>query len=170
VVEPLSAGVGGETRFTLLRAPTLEIGGLRASGLVMGLSVDGSLGGAYYDALLGEPFLARHRVIFDYPHHLLILEPAGAVSPDPFDRSGAFLVRDADHRFVIRTVAAGTPVAEAGLARGDVLRSLEGAPAETLSLVRIRDVLSAQTAAPVALVVRRHGRDVAVSIRLRDLI
>jgi hypothetical protein len=170
VTEPLSAGVGGETRFAFARLPGLELAGRETSGLAIGLSAGGSLSGAYYDALLGEPFLARHKVIFDYPHHQLILEPTGEPAPDPFDRSGAFFAQSGGHRFVVSDVAPGTPAFEAGLARGDVLLALGGDSADALTLPRLRAALSAKSAAPVAIRVRRHGRDILMSIRLRDLI
>ena len=170
LIEPLSAGVGGETRYAFARLPGLEIGGDLTAGLAIGLSVNGSLSGAYYDALLGEPFLARHRVIFDYPHRELILEPAAEAAPDAFDRSGAFLVQAGGPRLVVRAVAPGTPAAQAGVRPGDVLRALDGEAAETLTLARVRAALSAPGDHVVAILVRRRDREVPMSIRLRDLI
>ena len=61
VEEPLGAGIGGETRYDFVHLPDLQVGGLSAQGLIVGLSANGTLRGGGYDALLGAGFLARYR-------------------------------------------------------------------------------------------------------------
>jgi hypothetical protein len=172
VVEPLGAGIGGETRFAFARAPRLDIGPLTARDLVVGRSVDGSLSGRYYDALLGARFLQRYRVTFDYPHRQIIFEPNPAAEPETFDRSGAYVVQDLNdaHRFTVHAVAAGSPAEQAGVVRGDVLLIIAGLPAAGLTLNTIRANLSVGADQPVEAVVSRRGRKITTSLHLRDLI
>lgn len=172
VIEPLGAGVGGETRFRFARLPRLEIGPLAARDLVTGLSVGGALRGGYYDALLGAGFLRRYRVTFDYSRREIILEPNGPVPSDDFDRSGAFVIQDLKdpHRFIIHAVAPGSPAAEAGLVPGDRLLSLAGRPAGDYSLSQVRAALVADDGQPVAITVQRGGRTIDAVLHLRALL
>lgn len=172
VVEPLDAGVGGETRYAFTRLTGLNIGPLSAGELIAGLSVNGSLRGGYYDGLLGAAFLQRYRVTFDYARREIILEPNLLAEPDRFDRSGAFVVQELNdaHRFTIHWVAAGTPAADAGLAVGDVVRRVGALSADKLTLNDIRRALSAEDDAPVTIIVERGGRMIELAVRPRALL
>lgn len=170
-LEPLGAGVGGETRYAFTRLAGLEVGPLTARDLIMGLSTHRSLPGGYYDALLGARFLARYRVTFDYGRREVIFEPNPAARADPFDRSGAFLVQDPSgaHRIVIHAVAPGSPAAEAGLRVGDAVRAIGGQAAEALTLSQARALLASGDIPPVPLAIARGARTIETSVKLRDL-
>jgi hypothetical protein len=173
VVEPLGAGVGGETRFAFVRLPGVGIGPLEASDLIAGLSVGGSLNGDYYDALLGARLLQRYRVTFDYPRGQIILEPdPGAEPAAPFDRSGAYVIQDPKdaHRFVVHAVAPGSPASEAGLSLGDVVTGLGGRTAAQLGLNEIRHALADEEQQTVVITLARAGRTIETAIRLRSLL
>jgi hypothetical protein len=172
VVEPLGAGVGGETRYTFTRLPRLEAGPLSADDLVAGLSVGGALHGGYYDALLGARFLARYRVTFDYTHREIIFEPNPDAAPESFDRSGAFLVADRKdgQRLTIHFVAPGSPAAEAGLAPGDQVETLAGRPVSDDGLTEARRRLSGQEGETVPIRLNRGGRVIETILHLRPLL
>jgi len=172
IIEPLDAGVGGETRYAFTRLPRLEIGPLSAANLIAGLSVNGTLRGGGYDGLLGARFLQRYRVTFDYARREIILEPSPLAPPDRFDRSGAFITQDPKdpHRFTVHWVAPGSPAAEAGLAVGDIVRTLAGRAADAWTLNQLRAALSAEDAAAVPITVERGGRSIEASISLRALL
>ncbi len=172
IVEPLDAGVGGETRYAFIRLPRLDIGPLSAAGLIAGLSVNGTLRGGGCDGLLGARFLQRYRVTFDYARREIILEPNPTPEPARFDRSGAFITQDPKdpHRFTVHWVAPGSPAAEAGLDAGDIVRTLAGRPAEAWTLNQIRAAMSAEDVPAVPIIVERHGRSVEAVVRLRALL
>jgi hypothetical protein len=172
IVEPLGAGVGGETRYTFARLPGLEVGPLAARDLVVGRSIGGSLPGGYYDGLLGARFLARYRVTFDYRRREIIFEPGPKARLEPFDRSGAFLVQDpkVEHRFIVHAVAPASPAAEAGLRVDDVVHAIAGRPVEALTLNQARALLAAEDDPAVPIVIERDGRTFEARVKLRALI
>jgi hypothetical protein len=175
VVEPLGAGVGGETRYAFVRLPRLQVGPhneLSASDLVVGLSLKGTLRSDDYDGLLGAAFMQHYRVTFDYARHEITFEPNPKARPDAFDRSGAFVVADLNdlHRFTIHDIAAGSPAAEAGLAVGDVLTDIAARPARDYTLTEVSRAFAATDNAAVPVDVERDGRPVQATLHLRALL
>ncbi|WP_114238788.1 PDZ domain-containing protein [Dyella sp. C9] len=173
VVEPLGAGVGGETRYAFTRLAGLKVGnGVEGTDLIAGLSVNGTLRGGGYDALLGAGFLQRYRVIVDYPHRTIVLEPREPAPVEGFDRSGAFLVANGEglQNIVVHEVVAGSPADRAGVRKGDVIEAVDGRDVRDLRIWGARKALSVSGDTVVVLTLRRHGRDLSAAIRLRDLI
>ena len=173
VVSPLGAGMGGPTRYRFVRAAAIGLGDdarAIADSVVVGLSVGGTLASLSYDALLGVDFLARYEVTFDYPRRRMILRPRrDRLPPSEFDMSGIFvLAPDRAHRRIeVAEVRAGSPAAAAGLRVGDAIVGAAGVPAESLTVARLRQRLSAGDGDRVALAVERGGRRVEVTFRLR---
>jgi hypothetical protein len=176
VVTPLGAGVGGETRYAFVRVPHLTLGDgstLVADSVLTGLSVAGTLRAEWYDALLGAEFLRRYRVIFDYSRERVILEPRDpGVAPAEFDMSGLYLLASGDdrRRIMVKEVIAGGPAAEAGIHGGDTIVSMDGLPAERLTLGQVRDALRSHAGRAVRLEVERCGARVVMTVTLRRLL
>lgn len=176
VVSPLGAGMGGQTRYRFVRAPAIGIGDdphASADGVIVGLSVGGTLASLSYDALLGVDFLARYEVTFDYARRRLILRPRhDALPPSEFDMSGMFLLApDPAHRRIeVAELRPGSPAAEAGLEVGDVIVGSPGIAAESLTVSRLRDRLRAADGDRVPLTVERGGRTFETRIRLRRVL
>jgi hypothetical protein len=149
-------GVGGPSYARLGRVPALQIGPYGLSNVVTSFSVQsaGALADPFPPANVGGAVWRRFDVTFDYLHQRLLLAKS-AIFDQPFsyDRSGLFLI-DSNGAYTVLSVLAGSPAAAARLAKGDVVLSVNGAPAASSSLAALRTLLSG----PAGSVVRLHVR------------
>ncbi len=151
-------GVGGESLIHIGRVQSLTLGPYSFERPVSEfcLAEGGTLARSDIDGLLGAEILRRFRVIFDYPHLRMILEPAGGALNDAFeyDMSGLEIraVAPELRSFTVRRVHEGSPAAEAGVRVGDSITVINGRPVQELTLPAIRETL------------RVPGREIRISI------
>ncbi|MBV8343661.1 MAG: aspartyl protease family protein [Candidatus Eremiobacteraeota bacterium] len=149
-------GVGGPSYARLGRVPSLQIGPYSLSNVVTSFSVEtaGALADPFTPANIGGAVWRRFDLTFDYPHERLLLAKGALFDqPVPYDRSGLFLI-DSGGTHTVLSVVPASPGAAAGLAKGDVVLAVNGAPAANLSLAALRELLSG----PPGTVVRLHVR------------
>ncbi len=150
-------GIGGESLIHVGRVQSLTLGPYSFERPVSEfcLAEGGTLARSDIDGLLGAEILRRFRVIFDYPHLRMILEPAGRLK-DPFeyDMSGLEIraVAPGFKSFAVRRVHEGSPAAKAGVQVGDSITVINGRPVQELTLPEIRETL------------RVPGREIRMSI------
>jgi membrane-associated protease RseP (regulator of RpoE activity) len=165
-------GLKGTATYTIDLATGMFIDELQ--DVVAGLSEakGGSFSDPSYDGSIGSGFLKRFAVTFDYSHQTMYLQ---RVSPAPvdagrFDRSGMWInaVTDA---YEIKSIAANSPAAQAGLAEGDLITSLNGQPAVAAQLSDARTMLRALPASTEFTVTyKRNGGEQHTTLKLRDQI
>jgi C-terminal processing protease CtpA/Prc len=132
----------------------------------------GSFSDPSYDGNIGSGFLKRFAVTFDYSRQTMYLQ---RVSPAPvdagrFDRSGMWINAVSD-AYEIKSIAASSPAAEAGLAEGDLITSLNGQPAVAAQLSDARSMLRALPAGTqIAVIYKRGGSERRTTLTLRDQI
>lgn len=174
-VEAVSGwGVGGSVRSRVSRGGLLELGGVAVPGpLVEIAQVErGAFSDRYTAGNVGGGVLKRFTVIFDYAHQEMILEPNHLFDdPDPFDRSGMWINRD-DDGFRVEDVVASGPADAAGLAPGDRIVAVDGAPAAS---IRLPDLRSRLRESPPGTVVELEVLDTegarrTVRVVLRELV
>ncbi len=149
-------GVGGPAYARLGRIPTLQIGPFAITNSIASFTYQsqGTFADPFNPANIGGAVLNRFSVTFDYAHQqLLLAKNAQFGAPFTYDRSGLFLI-DENSAYTVLSVLPGTPAAAAGLAKGDILLTVNGAPAANESLAALR----AQLSAPVGTTVRLHIR------------
>lgn len=170
----IGRGIGGETRGTIARLERLGLGGLQLESPIVALSLDqqGFLSSPDHDGILGGEVLRRFRVILDYDHQRMILEPGdGFALPFDYDMSGVFLTAegpDGGAPTVWRLIA-HSPAAQAGLQEGDVIEAIDGEPTSLVALDTIREMLR-RPGRHYRLRVRRGTERLELRLTLRRLI
>ena len=174
VVTGFGAGVGGDTFYAFARARRLGFAGAPGAGVanpVIGLSVQGTLRSTWNEGLLGAEFLSGFRLGFDYRHQRLLMSLAHR-QPQPFDRSGLFLVAAGPglRGIVVRQILAGGPGEAAGMMKGDRLLAVNGAPVSDLGLAAVRARLKQPGNRSVAIIYLRGAVRRMVRLELGDLL
>jgi hypothetical protein len=121
---------------------------------------------------IGGGMLQRYKVIFDYPHQRMIVEPNLTLSTEEEeDKSGiSVIARGAGLKsFEIVAVQPGTPAAKAGLQKGDVISGIDMDAAADLTLADVRDLLR-QVGHKYNLVIDRNGETRQVMVEMRRLL
>jgi hypothetical protein len=166
-------GVGGPSRGRPARLGLLKLGDLEIPGIAGDLYTGdkGSFANPDLAGNLGGGVFRRFTVAFDYANKRLYFAPnAGYGKPDPFDRSGFFLLAD-DDALVVADVAAESAAAKAGFAKDDRIVAIDGAAANRASLVEWRAKLRELPAGTKLKVDRVRGRNKAtIELVLADRI
>jgi hypothetical protein len=118
---------------------------------------------------IGGGLLRRFTVILDYPHQQLILEPNAHLSEeDQEDKSGiSVMVSGPDLKvFEVAQVEAGTPAAEAGIRKGDIIAGVDEEAAADLTLAELRDLFR-QVGHRYKLVISRSGETIEMNVQMR---
>ncbi len=130
-------GVGGAALGRLGRM-SLEIGGFTVPDVIADLSAQkrGAFADPFYGGNVGGAVWKRFTLTFDYARMQMTLAPdAQFADRETYDRSGTFLVAPGG-KITIADVRPGTPAAAAGLARGDVITTVDGKDAVDARLGR----------------------------------
>lgn len=122
--------------------------------------------------VIGGGILRRFTVIFDYAHQQLIFDPNTHFEDyEQEDKSGIAVIAKGPGllTFEVASVQPGTPGAEAGVLKGDVIAGIDDEPAADLTLASIR-ALFRQVGHKYKLLIQRNGQSVQVTIQMRRLI
>lgn len=172
-VQTKARGVGGEFSLSVARVESLQLGRFKlekpvaafpqTTGFIAKEGAAGNIGGL---------ILRRFKVIFDYPHKRMILEPgAGFNEPFDFDMSGLGLITDApDFKTVrISRVMEESPASEAGLKTDDVILEVDGRAATEFTLHALREMFRKEGKL-YRLKIKRGEETLEVELKTRRLI
>lgn len=126
------------------------------------------------NGILGNELLSRFRVTIDYINEVLYLEPNRKFKQKfVYDRSGVVLVAGGTHRlnaFIVTYVIPNSPAAEAGIKKGDRIKSINRLPASFYSLSDIYRKFKKRPGKKIRFAVIRNGEKLVFNFRLRVLI
>jgi hypothetical protein len=172
-IQTKARGVGGEFPLAVGRIESLELGRFKlerpttAFPQTVGfISREGSIGN------VGGLILRHFKVIFDYPHKRMILEPNKSFNePFDFDMSGLALISDSPEfkTIKINRVLEASPASETGLKAEDVILEVDGRSASNYTLHTLREMFKKEGKL-YRLKVRRGEETLQVQLKTRRLI
>ncbi|HEY6517084.1 MAG TPA: aspartyl protease family protein [Steroidobacteraceae bacterium] len=164
-------GVGGPVQSYVVRLHSITLGNVTVNAPVADLSdsAHGSFSDPNYDGNIGSGLLKGFVVTFDYGHRMMYLRRIDPPPPDfgNFDRSGVW-INAAKGGYVVTSVAAGSPAAEAGLHIDDVILKLDGRTAMARDLSNARQVLRTEppgTHVPMLVKGAKGTRRIVLTLR-----
>jgi predicted aspartyl protease len=172
----------GSAEARLARVPRmwLDAGGGRVTGRAVDVAIlQSGLApalardvGRPVNGLLGYSFLRRFRVIVDYPNAVLWFTPVPhGYDERPFEYTHVGIqIERRGEDLVVVGLATGSPAAEAGIARGDVIVALDGKPADDLDVVTASRMLEGPPQSRVRVTLRRKGETRTYSLIRRRLL
>jgi hypothetical protein len=170
VVPGFAAGISGESPAVAGRGESLTLGRTAILNPIIGFSqaAKGGHARADFDGFLGSEIWRRFRVILDYPHKQMRLEPNKSLQ-DPFERdmSGLTIVAESADLKKLRIIKVrpDTPAAAADLREGDVLFTLDNQPISTITLFKAEQMLQ-QDGHEILVGVRRGTAELRVRLKL----
>lgn len=167
-------GAGGETRGDMFKVGELRIGPLALRDVVAFASADtkGVLASPGFAGIVGADLLRRYRVVLDYPHSRIVLEPNSAAGrPFEYDKSGIFAVADGPSfdRIEVLRVVHGSPAELAGIKSGDRLTAIGNTSVAHIGLDGLRQMFRAD-GKTYSVALQRGGRSVTAVMTTRDLL
>lgn len=173
----IGRGLGGDIAGEFVRSGWLMIGNYRLDNLITSLSseyISGNVNNRNFrDGTIGSGALSRFKVTFDYPNSRLILQQ-GHKFNNPFEYNMSGVIFEAISTglniFKVSEVIYDSPAFIAGLKADDVLISINGKVAFTLSLGELNAMLNRHPGNPITLVVSREGVQMTIKFKLRRLI
>jgi hypothetical protein len=168
-----AGGTGGVITGRIGRISGLKIGKFTIENPLTMFSEDthGAFASATIQGNIGEQIMSKFKVLLDYDHDRIILEPNGTFR-EPMDNasSGLKIIGEGkDYRtFRVREVLENSPGTEAGLQKDDLIIAINERPAAELTLTKL--VEQFERAFPYKLTVRRGDQTLQVTITPRKLV
>jgi len=168
-------GAGGRMAKKAVLFEMIELAGFAIERPVIGVpqqELAGAFGSAEVSGNLGNALFRRFVLYLDYARQEVIFERGEDFDTFvPFDRSGLQIWWGEPGVVEVLHAAAGGPAADAGLADGDVITSINGIPAEYFAgLSAIRELLRAEPGTQYDIEVHRDGHEQHFTIELAGLL
>lgn len=177
ITSNIGMGLGGYLEGFVGRTPTLHIGDFKQEGIVTYFQqLDTAQDLSYLNkrnGLVGNMLLNSFYVLIDYYGATIWLKPSYNYKKHYlYDRSGLNIIAGGIslNRFTVQGVIANSPASEAGILPGDRITWVNALPVGLLGLSELQHCFQKRVGKKVKVVLRRDGKRIKKTIRLRDLI
>jgi hypothetical protein len=174
----------GKSPASLVRAARVEVRGSSAdvpahAPDVDVLLVDSPLGrelsrvaGEPVSGLVGYSFLRRFRVVCDYPHRVLWLDPVIHFQDDrPYEHSHAGIqLERRDGVIHVMSVARPSPAEKAGIRPGDEVVEVQHVHAAEASLTQLGRLMEGKPGTSLSLTIRRGAQETSYRLKRQRLL
>jgi hypothetical protein len=172
-LETAGFGSGGMSRNWAVRAD-IGLAGLHFAHVAASYSEDkaGAFSSRTEAGNIGNQIYDNFTLTFDYARNKVWLDPApGApLPPVPYQRAGLSVFKQNPDGFTVAVVMPGGPAAEAGLATGDEIVAIDGAPVRELSGWDFRRMIRKAPGARIKIAYTRKAEKRTATITLRELL
>lgn len=165
-------GVGGEIQMAIGRVKSLQLGRFVINDPITAFIKTGEIAEPGKAGNIGAKALRRFRVIFDYSRKQMILEPTARLAePDVFDMSGVALMAEPPAFAIIKVVKIrpGSAGADSGLQANDIITAIDGQPASSLTLSKLRKMFRTENR-EYQLTVKRGEQTLQLKLKTKKLI
>ncbi|MFT4759924.1 MAG: hypothetical protein ACI9XO_001795 [Paraglaciecola sp.] len=173
----LAFGLGGFIEGYLGRIQKLKLGNFQLNEVLTNFQdLNENLDTTFLNnrnGLIGNQALNRFDVILHYPQQKLYLRPNKKYKKAfEFDKSGLIVIATSPtlNKFTIHDVLKNSPGKEAGLQKGDVIKSINRFHASFFSLREINRALKKKVGKRIRMVVKRGERRMVFYFKLRKLV
>lgn len=131
----------------------------------------GALAVPFVAANVGGGIFKRFSLTLDYGKQTMALVAGPDVTqPDVYERAGLFLLNRSG-KYVVIDARPGTPAAQAGIAKGDTIETIDGKPASSMSLQAVRELFfgAPGTVLQIGLIGKDGGKR-TVTLTLADIV
>jgi len=168
-------GAGGRMSKKAVLFDSINVAGFTIDQPVIGVpqqELAGSFGSAELSGNLGNSLFRRFVLYLDYERQEVIFERGENFEESvPFDRSGLQIWWGEPGVVEVLHVSAGGPAADAGLAEGDVIVSINGIPTGYFAgLSAIRELLKSEPGTRFDIEVVRDGQTMQTTLELARLL
>ena len=173
-LDALAGGAGGYFRTRSSKYPSAEIAGFTLGEQIISIPLEksGAFGQREEMGNIGNDIL-RHFVLYlDYQRQQLIFEKGTDFDKKfPVGKSGLGLIVADSGEYEVFFVVDGTPAEEAGFAKGDVVKSINGIPATSFDgLIAISELFKGKAGTVYTIEATRGGEPRRMELKLRDLL
>lgn len=167
-------GIGGVSRGVVGRVRGIKLGSIVIENPAVDFSTDesGALADPGFSGIIGADILTRFDVVIDYSRSVMVLEKNRSFAePSEFDMSGIRFVMEGERFETLKvfSVFDGSPAAEAGIAPGDVVTTIDGKPSTDFTRETLRAYMERE-GAKVRLSVTHGAETKEIALKLRRLV
>jgi hypothetical protein len=125
-----------------------------------------------FGGILGSDILQHFEITFDLGHNTVFLEADKRYKGDPYRyvTIGIQIAKNDQDMVQVMSVWKDSPAARAGFRPGDLIKTIEGQPTETLSLEQLSSKLHAKEGTAINLSIERNGDLSTIMVHTRSLL
>ncbi len=169
---PVGFGVTGPIEGVMGRIKSFQLGSFILKCPVTGFYSEDEepFGSPKVAGKIGGGILKKFKVIFDYPHHRMILEKnTNYRLPDRYNTSGIQLIQEGK-KILVYQVIEDSPAEKVNIKKDDEILSINDIPISSYSLQEIREILNQEKGVKIELKLERKAKTKKVNVTLKELI
>lgn len=175
VVEGIARAGNPTSQAILVCLPSVELGNVVLPDQAVRAQEKSDAGAFSFEdfgGILGSDILQQFEITFDLRNHAIFLKPDTDYKRDPYRyvTIGIQIANNNQGGVEIMSVWKDSPAARAGLRQGDVLKSVNTKPVESLSAQQVSGMLHAKEGTEIRLAIERNAEISTIVVKTHALL